>query len=504
MLRNDDSGIERVKMQVQSLAAMEGYLLPRCVPQNMERALSALPPIPENTDVDYVLADLISKDPRKVIVLDDDPTGTQTVHGVKVITKWSEERFINVLESDDRLFYVLTNSRSLPEEQAVDLTKQLVASLNRAVKKTNSKISIISRSDSTLRGHFPAETVAVIDTVRNGLGMEFCGQVVVPAFFEGDRYTFDDVHWVRQGDMLVPAAQTEFAKDPAFGFRSSNLVEWVLEKTDGAVTRDAIVSIPIEVIRREGVPGVYRILQKAPWNSVIVSNATSYYDLKTLVCGLLRSEADGHNYVYRTAASFVPIYGGISLRDSLSREELRDLSGNNTNGGLVVVGSHVETTNQQLKSLLNAKKVSGIELSVTDLLHEAARELEIARIINAVSRNLVSSTDTVIYTSRTVLEGTGKDGYLQIGSVISDALVRIVRGLAAEPKFLIAKGGITSSVLATDALGSETAHVLGQILPGVPVWRMGEETTVPGKPYVIFPGNVGDEGSLLKAVQLLS
>lgn len=478
-------------------------MLPRCTPRNMERALSALPPIPENTDVDRILDDLISKDLKKVIVLDDDPTGTQTVHGVKVITKWSEDRFISVLESDDRLFYVLTNSRSLPEEQAVDLTKQMVACLNRAVKKTKSKISIVSRSDSTLRGHFPAETVAVMDMVHNELGMDFCGQVVVPAFFEGDRYTFDDIHWVRQGDMLVPAAQTEFAKDPAFGFKSSNLVEWVLEKTDGTVTRDAIVSIPIEVIRKEGVSGIYWILQKAPRNAVFVSNATSYYDLKTLVCGLLKSEANGRNYVYRTAASFVPIYGGISLRDTLSSEELLDHSRKNTNGGLVVVGSHVETTNRQLKSLLNAENVSGIELSVTELLHEATGEQEISRMINAVSRSLESSTDTVIYTSRTVLEGAGKSDYLQIGSVISDALVQIVRGLSVEPKFLIAKGGITSSVLATDALGSETAHVLGQILPGVPVWRMGDETIMPGKPYVVFPGNVGGDDSLLEAVQLL-
>ena len=68
---------------------------------------------------------------------------------------------------------------------------------------------------------------------------------------------------------------------------------------------------------------------------------------------------------------------------------------------------------------------------------------------------------------------------------------------------MVSKGGITSSVLATDALNVRRAQVLGQILPGVPVWQLGPEARYPGMPYVVFPGNVGGPDALLKAVAIL-
>lgn len=471
--------------------------------RNIHDVTSFLSPVSTLPNLDQTLAMLISNHPKKVVVLDDDPTGTQTVHGVKIITQWNEGNFVELLNSPDRLFYVLTNSRSLPENEAMELTRKILTSLCRAAVKTKTQVSVISRGDSTLRGHFPAETHAAVETLIQHLHMEFHGQVIVPAFFEGGRYTFENVHWVKQGDWLIPVGETEFARDPAFAFQSSDLVQWVLEKAAGTVRQEAVIPISIDTLRNDGIEGVYQILKGAPTDAIFVCNAASYLDLKVLVGGFLMAEAEGRNYLYRTAASFVPIYGGIPLRNPLSRQELRAFQQATDRGGLVVVGSHVQKTTQQLMRLLRDEQVRSIEIRVRALLDPDTRDEEITRVVQEANELLAKGIDTVVYTTRTVLEGDGKESYLRIGTVVSDSLVKIVRSLEVQPRFLIAKGGITSSVLATDALGAEIAQVLGQILPGIPVWLMGPETTMPGKPYVVFPGNVGDENSLFEALQLL-
>ena len=65
------------------------------------------------------------------------------------------------------------------------------------------------------------------------------------------------------------------------------------------------------------------------------------------------------------------------------------------------------------------------------------------------------------------------------------------------------KGGITSSDVGTKALAVKKARVLGQIQPGIPVWQTGAESRFPGTPYVIFPGNVGEDGTLKAAAEVL-
>ena len=87
---------------------------------------------------------------------------------------------------------------------------------------------------------------------------------------------------------------------------------------------------------------------------------------------------------------------------------------------------------------------------------------------------------------------------------ISEAVQSLVAGLGVTPAFVIAKGGITSSDVGTKALRVRRAEVMGQLLPGVPVWRTGQESRFPGTPYVIFPGNVGEDSSLREAVEILT
>ncbi|MBP5749271.1 MAG: hydroxyacid dehydrogenase, partial [Firmicutes bacterium] len=180
-------------------------------------------------DIDKLLRAEYEKFNKKIVVLDDDPTGSQTVHDIYVYTDWSQETLDEAFASDQKLFYILTNSRSFTAKQTEEEHRKIAAAILEASRKTGKGFLVISRSDSTLRGHFPLET----EVLRDALGKEIDGEVLCPFFPEGGRYTIGDIHYVKQGDALVPAAETEFAKDATFGYTKSDLKEYVEEKTGG-------------------------------------------------------------------------------------------------------------------------------------------------------------------------------------------------------------------------------------------------------------------------------
>src|SRR5215217_9782221 len=197
---------------------------------------------------------------RRVVVLDDDPTGVQSVHGVPVLTTWAVEDLRWALEQTSPTFYILTNSRSLAEEEAIALNQEIARNLSEAAPGTD--FDIVSRSDSTLRGHYPAETDALAEALRErGRGPD--GLIVCPAFFEAGRITVDDVHWVRQDGELVPAGQTEFASDHSFGYRASDLKAWVEEKTGGRIAARQVLSVGLADLREGGPACVLKLLEEA-------------------------------------------------------------------------------------------------------------------------------------------------------------------------------------------------------------------------------------------------
>jgi uncharacterized protein YgbK (DUF1537 family) len=219
---------------------------------------------------------------RKVVVLDDDPTGTQTVHGVPVLTTWSVDAIARELENRFPAFYILTNSRSLPASTACAIGSEIGANLKQACRRTSAPVEVISRSDSTLRGHFPGE----VDALKDGLGVSTHPCLLIPFFLEGGRYTIDDIHYVADGNQLVPAASTPFARDAVFGYRHSNLRRWVEEKTGGRVPAEQVTSIMLDDLRRGGPSRVARQLTAMTPDSYGVVNAASYRDLEVLVAAL--------------------------------------------------------------------------------------------------------------------------------------------------------------------------------------------------------------------------
>lgn len=433
---------------------------------------------------------------HKLIVLDDDPTGTQTVKNIPVITDWEVATLVDELKSNSAGFFILTNSRSLTECQTKELHRKIAVNIALAVLKTGKTFTLISRSDSTLRGHYPLET----DVLSDLLG-PFDILILAPYFEAGGRYTIDDTHYVAEGDLLVPASETPFARDRAFGYKNSNLPLWVEEKTEGRISASEVVSLSLEQVRTNGPEALSKQLLNLPSGTVCVANAACPEDIECLALASLLAEKNGIRIAFRSAASIVSARLGQRPQSPLRPEEL--LIPNCTQGGLTIVGSYVPKTTAQLESLKSQATLTKIEIQVDQLLEASTREQTIDDAIQRMNTALSKKEDVVIYTSRKLVEGSNATNSLAIGNVVSDALVNLTLGLEKSPRYLIAKGGITSSDIATKGLGIRRANVTGQALPGVPVWQLGAETRFAGMNYVVFPGNVGSDEALGQLVSNL-
>jgi uncharacterized protein YgbK (DUF1537 family) len=458
-------------------------------PKNLQEQLASLPP-EWPIDLLPVIQSHVAASRRKVVVLDDDPTGTQTVHGIPVLTTWSVDALLSELRSAHPAFYILTNSRSLPLEEAQALNRQIGTNLRQAAVQCGVDIEVISRSDSTLRGHFPGE----VDALASALGLEKHPYLIVPFFLEGGRYTIENVHYVAEGEQLIPAARTAYAQDIVFGYSNSNLQAWVEEKTIGRIPAGRVNAIHIDTLRRKGPEAVERILSSLEKGSACVVNAASYRDLEVFVLGLLSAEEAGGCFLMRTAASVVRVRAGITPRPLLDREELAAAS---NHGGLFLVGSYVPKTTAQVSALQESTGITSLEVDVRWLLDDARQAQEINRAAKSAARLIERGEDVLLFTSRELIAGNDPGRSLDVGRRISASLVAIMQRITITPRYLVAKGGITASDIATQALDVRRAMILGQILPGVPVWQLGDESRFPGMPYIVFPGNVGGTDSLL-------
>ncbi|MDO8543079.1 MAG: four-carbon acid sugar kinase family protein [Opitutaceae bacterium] len=462
--------------------------------RSLAATLAELPPLPAEGAGDAIRAAVAANPSHKIVVLDDDPTGTQTVYDVPVLTTWNVAALKAEFARKPACFYVLTNSRSLPPAAARALNVEIARNLRLAAGDCT--FTVISRSDSTLRGHFPAET----DALGEILG-PFDATFVIPYFEAGGRYTLDDVHYVAEGDNLVPAGETPFARDASFGYANSNLRAWIEEKSAQRVRAAEVHSLSIGELRAGPNLVVERLLA-LPKGAYCVVNACHPRDIEQFALAILSAERAGRRFLFRTAAQFVSARLGLAPRRLLSP---RALNLPRQGGGLIIVGSHVPTTTEQLQRLLFAAVDLGvIELSVDLLLDAARREAELGRARAALQVALRAGRDVVLYTSRRLITRGDAAENLKIGRSVSEALITLVRDLEVRPRYIVAKGGITSSDVATRGLGVRRAMVRGQILPGVPVWETGMETRFPGLCYIVFPGNVGGPDALTDVRRILS
>ncbi|MFV0465143.1 MAG: four-carbon acid sugar kinase family protein [Lachnospiraceae bacterium] len=459
--------------------------------------------MPDLDHVNLLMEEELIKDDHKIIVLDDDPTGVQTVHDISVYTDWSLESIRSGFQEENKLFFILTNSRGFTESQTINAHREITERVCEVAREYKKKFMIISRSDSTLRGHFPLETETIRSTLIEQGMQEPNAEILCPFFKEGGRFTLNNVHYVRSQEELIPAAMTEFAEDETFGYQSSNLTEYVEEKTKGKYKKEDCITISLEELRSMDLTGIEQKLLSAKGFQKIIVNAIDDVDVRLFCISLYRAMQKGHVFLLRTAAALVKAIGFISDQPLLERSDM--VRSDSNNGGIIVAGSHTKKTTEQLQLLHELENIVFLEMNSDLVLYPGELEKETERLLR-LEEDLIRSGRTVcVATKRTLLtlpEDTPETALLR-SVAISEALQACVGRLTVVPSFVIAKGGITSSDVGTKALLVKKALVLGQIQPGVPVWQTGSESRFPGIPYVIFPGNVGAADTLKIAVSKL-
>lgn len=457
----------------------------------------------DETYVDELLKKEIELSNKKIVVLDDDPTGVQTVHDISVYTDWSEESIRSGFEETNNLFYILTNSRGFTAEQTTKAHREIAEVVDAVSKETGKEYIFISRSDSTLRGHYPLETELLKECYEKNTGKTIDGEILCPFFKEGGRFTIENVHYVKYGEELIPANETEFAKDKTFGYTADTMPGYVEEKTGGAYKAADVTCISLEDIHEMNIDKIEaQLMDVKDFNKIIV-NAVDYVDVKVFCVALYRAMAKGKVFMFRTAAAIVKVMGAVTDQALLTREQM--VVKETDNGGIIVVGSHTDKTTKQVESLRELTDIEFIELDASLVTDDEAFEAEVRRCLEKEEACIKAGKTVCCYTSRKLITAdTGdKEDELRLSVKISDAVQSLVGRLSVTPSFVIAKGGITSSDVGTKALAVKKANVLGQIKPGIPVWQTGDESKFPLTPYVIFPGNVGEITTLKEAAEVL-
>ena len=473
-------------------------------PARAAEALGRFPaPRPDDEGLRASIRAMRAADGLLLGVLDDDPTGSQAVHGVEVVTVLEEEAYAAALAGPAATCFVLTNTRSLEEPAAAEANVVAARGLLAVAERRGARLQLVSRSDSTLRGHVMAEVKALDSVRRDTAGRGYDGVLFVPAFLEAGRLTAGDIHWARVAGRLVPVGETEFARDAAFGYSTSDLRDFLADKSGGAIRRVDVASIGLDDIRLGGVERVRDLLAGVRDGGWVVVNATEYSDLETVAAGVLMAERAGASFLFRTGPSFVRALAGMGPRAPLRGADIWPAGRPPPGGhGLVVVGSHVGQTSRQLEALRARGGITAVELDVPAIVGGDDVATRTARQVAGALRD----SDVLLYTSRAVATSRDGAGSLAIARTVSAALSRTVReALAARPAWVVAKGGITSHDVAQQGLGIRRAEVAGQLFPGVisllrPLDAAPEAT---GVPYVVFAGNVGDDGTLADVVAIL-
>jgi uncharacterized protein YgbK (DUF1537 family) len=433
----------------------------------------------------------------KLVVLDDDPTGSQTVHGCLLLTRWDVDTLREALLDAAPLFFVLTNTRGMDALRAEMITRDVCRNLKIALDALARSGRVIdpimmSRSDSTLRGHYPVET----DVIAGELG-PFDAHFLIPAFIEGGRVTRNGVHYLLVDGEPVPVNETEFARDSVFGYTHAFLPDYVEEKTRGRIHAGQVERFSLADIR----DGCLARLLALSGNVACVVDAESHTDLEAFARDLNAAAAQGKRFLCRSAAGIVSALAALPPQPVAAREMHRFVRGGRP--GAVLVGSHVDRTTRQLQQLLQEPDIAPVEVDVA-CLPDQAQELRESALERIEAARACGAT-AVIFTSRREFTFADEQARLAFGEQVSAFLMELVHHLPADIGFLISKGGITSNDVLSQGLSLRTARVLGQILPGCSVVRCpGDHPQFPDLPVVIFPGNVGDDNALVTVYRRLA
>ena len=441
----------------------------------------------------------------KIIVIDDDPTGSQTVHSCLLLTRWDVETLLGALQDESPLFFILSNTRGMDAAQAARVTRDISVNLKQALealKKQGGAINpiMVSRSDSTLRGHYPVET----DVIAEELG-PFDAHFMVPAFFEAGRFTRDSIHYLVVDGKPVPVHETEFARDSVFGFSTACLPDYVEEKTAGGIRAAQVERFLLDDVRGD----CRDRLRELADNVCCVVDAETQADLNDFARQLQEVAGEGKRFLFRSAASLLTALAKLPAQP-VSAEDMA-VYVRERKPGVILIGSHVAKTSAQLAYLRKHTDVVPVcvdveQLNVSNTLDWSEHAARFADTIIAQIDTAHARGKTVaIYTSREELQFPSQRERLAFGERLSAFLMGLVRRLPETIGFLISKGGITSNDVLSSGLAVKQSRVLGQILTGCSVICCpSDHERYPQLPVVIFPGNVGGEAALAEVYGILT
>ncbi|MBV5261669.1 four-carbon acid sugar kinase family protein [Synechococcus moorigangaii CMS01] len=430
----------------------------------------------------------------KIIVIDDDPTGSQTVHSCPLLLRWDVETLCQGLRDPAPIMFILANTRAMTEREAIATTTDVCQNLKIALAQENiEEYLVVSRSDSTLRGHFPAETEAI----ANVLG-PFDACFFVPAFFEGGRITRNGIHYVRENERLIPVAETEFAGDRLFGFQDSFLPDFIATKTKGAVTADQVNCLGAANFPEHLQDYFYDLRDR----KYVVLDGEQQADFDRLIPALFQAIHRGKKFLFRSAASWLTSLADLGPQPIPPEKSFTVRR--SPKPGLIIVGSHTRKTTDQLTALLQLETVVGVEIDVQQCQNFQGRQQIQSAVLGQIQQIRQAEKTPVLFTSRDTVTSEQAPQNLAFGENVTMLLLEILAQLPPDLGFLISKGGNTTNALLQRGLRIPAIPLFGQIIPGCCLVRTEpDHPQFPQLPVVLFPGNVGDRHSLVTAYQRL-
>jgi uncharacterized protein YgbK (DUF1537 family) len=499
----------------------------------------------------------------KIIVLDDDPTGSQTVHSCPLLLRWTPQALAAGLAHPSPLLFLLANSRGLAAPEAAERVRQICKALTAALAAARQagvidRWLLLSRGDSTLRGHFPLES----ELLQAELG-PFDTTLLVPAFLPGGRTTVAGEHRLHG----QPVHTSAFAQDRQFGYSTSYLPAWVEQKSGGRwpaqqVQRIGLAELDAAAAELAGqqltapqqaaelseqklalprpadqelaaapalqqplAAGGYGLLQQRlagfANNVCVVVDGERPEQLSALAAAVRQLTAPTaaaawgrpRRLLAQCAASWIEALAALPPQP-LSRQGLVGLRRRDSAGaplpGLVLVGSHVPLADSQLARLLAQPACAGVELDVAlvaRLLATAEPGPQLAALAADLAaqlqRLLVPGQTPVLFTSRGEFSCRDAAERWALGEALATLMGRLAGRLAPGLGYLISKGGITSHTLLADGLALDRVELQGQLLPGLSLVLTPAEAAVAGLPVLTMPGNLGDADCLAQAWALL-
>ena len=447
----------------------------------------------------------------KIVVFDDDPTGSQSVYGCPLILKWDEDTIVQALEIDSPLLFILANTRSMSSQGSENRTREICRSIKSVFQRESLNLRdvlVVSRGDSTLRGHGCLEPAIL----ENELG-PFDATFHVPAFLEGGRTTVNGVHLLNG----IPVHLSNFASDQIFGYSTSFLPDWLEEKSHGSIASKSVLHLTIEQLQsaietNQGIQDLMVFLRGLSDNVLVVVDAQESSHLSIFANTIIKLMSE-KRFLFRSAASLISAFAelpsNVYSRSSLVSLRLRDKDFK-LKPGIIIVGSHVVLADQQLHFLLKDSHLRGIEIpvkkiarvlegSLPDILLE---DLEIM-FFSQVKKILSAGKTPVIYTTRGELQFASSSKRISFGLQLAELIARLVGRLSNDLGYVISKGGITTQSLLDKGFNLSMVELKGQIMPGLSMVCSHKNNGYIQFPIITFPGNLGDETTLFKAWKIM-